>query len=93
MKPCFYCNGRKQTLIPDVRGFIVKCEKCGAEIQTPNMTIDNARGYWNMKMSASREYLEEYNRAIRMNRIKGNCDQCKYTTVKCVELPIPEDEE
>lgn len=37
--------------IPDVRGFIVKCEKCGAEIQTPNMTIDNARGYWNMKMS------------------------------------------
>ena len=51
MKPCFYCNGRKQTLIPDVRGFIVKCEKCGAEIQTPNMTIDNARGYWNMKMS------------------------------------------
>lgn len=41
----------------------------------------------------SREYCEEYNRAIMINRLKGNCDRCKYTTVKCVELPIPEDEE
>jgi len=30
----------------------VKCDKCGGEISTPHLTIDSARGYWNMKMAA-----------------------------------------
>lgn len=50
MKPCFFCAGRKFRLIRDnTLKVTVKCEKCGAEVKTPYLTEDSARGYWNMK--------------------------------------------
>ena len=53
MKPCFYCKGRKFKYIrgEDMK-ITIKCEKCGGEIITPHLTIDSARGFWNMKMAA-----------------------------------------
>ena len=52
MKPCYYCNGRKFKYLSgkDLRT-IVQCEKCGNEIKTPHLTLDSARGFWNMKMA------------------------------------------
>ena len=53
MKNCFYCNGRKVKYKRDAELKItVVCEKCGAEIVTPYLTEDSARGYWNMKQAA-----------------------------------------
>lgn len=53
MKPCFYCAGRKFRYLRDEDHRItVKCEKCGSEIKTPNITEDSARGYWNTKQAA-----------------------------------------
>lgn len=53
MKPCFYCGGRKVKYRRDADLKItVKCEKCGAEIQTSVLTEDTAVGCWNTKMAA-----------------------------------------
>ena len=53
LKNCFYCNGRKVKYSRDAELKItVVCEKCGAEIVTPYLTEDSARGYWNMKQAA-----------------------------------------
>ena len=52
MKPCYYCKGRKTKLLEINGRMAVKCEKCGAEIVTPYITVDSARGYWNTKMAA-----------------------------------------
>jgi len=52
MKPCYYCNGRKfQYIRDDDLKISIRCEKCGGEIKTPYLTLDSARGYWNMKMA------------------------------------------
>lgn len=50
MKPCFYCAGKKvrYTRDPELR-ITITCEKCGAKVETPCLTEDSARGYWNMK--------------------------------------------
>lgn len=29
----------------------VICASCGTRVETPHMTEDSARGYWNMKMA------------------------------------------
>lgn len=53
MKNCYYCNGKKVRYLRDLELKItIRCEKCGAEIATPYMTEDSARGYWNMKQAA-----------------------------------------
>lgn len=51
MKSCYYCGGRKTSLVFINDKLTVKCNKCGIEISTPYLTTDSARGYWNMKMS------------------------------------------
>ena len=49
MKNCFYCGGRKVKYQRDAELRVtVKCEKCGAEVRTPYVTEDSARGHWNM---------------------------------------------
>lgn len=53
VKNCYYCNGKKVRYLRDLELKItIRCEKCGAEIATPYMTEDSARGYWNMKQAA-----------------------------------------
>lgn len=36
------------------------------------------------------EFLNDYHAAIKKNRDKGNCNNCKYRTQKC-QLPIMEE--
>lgn len=33
------------------------------------------------------QYIAERNRAVEINRAKGNCDNCKYRSVKCAIIP------
>ena len=53
MKNCFYCGSRKFRYLRDAELKVtVKCKKCGAEVRTPYLTEDSARGYWNMKQAS-----------------------------------------
>ena len=38
------------------------------------------------------ENIEETNKAITINRIKGNCSRCKYRNVKCQLIGTEEEE-
>lgn len=38
------------------------------------------------------EYIEEYNRAVDLNRAKGNCARCKYKRQQCSKLTKRGDE-
>lgn len=38
-----------------------------------------------------RQYAHERNRAIMINRQKGNCENCKYTPIKCELIPISDE--
>ena len=52
VKNCFYCGGRKVKYVRDSELRVtVQCVKCGAEVKTPYITEDSARGYWNMKQA------------------------------------------
>lgn len=39
----------------------------------------------------TREYIEANNRAIELNREKGNCMKCKYRSLKCEPVEIKEE--
>ena len=41
---------------------------------------------------SEKQYYHERNRAILLNRKKGNCANCKYVQVQCDFLPVPNDE-
>lgn len=52
MKSCFYCGGKKVKYRRDESLKVtVVCEKCGAEVKTPCVTEDSARGFWNMEQA------------------------------------------
>ena len=42
-------------------------------------------------MKTTKEFYEESNRAIELNRKKGNCINCKYRKAKCDTVTIRED--
>ena len=39
------------------------------------------------------QYYQERNRAVELNRQKGNCAKCKYKDVACEIIPTNEEEE
>ena len=52
MKSCFYCGSKKVKYRRDESLKVtVVCEKCGAEVKTPYVTEDSARGFWNMEQA------------------------------------------
>lgn len=42
-------------------------------------------------MKTTKEFYEQSNRAIELNRAKGNCINCKYRKAKCATTEIRED--
>ena len=38
-----------------------------------------------------KQYIEDRNRAIILNRKHGNCEKCKYVAVKCQLIPDKSD--
>lgn len=41
---------------------------------------------------SKKEYIDELNRSIRINREKGNCIDCKYRSLQCEFLGTEEDQ-
>lgn len=39
----------------------------------------------------TQEYIKDNNKAIKLNRAKGNCNNCKYRTPKCEIIELREE--
>lgn len=53
--------------------------ECGALIDTYCVGINTECSFY----KTEKQYIEDRNRAIEINRAKGNCVGCKYCNKKC----------
>ncbi|MCM1223567.1 MAG: hypothetical protein NC548_54880 [Lachnospiraceae bacterium] len=67
-----------------------KCFFCNTEVNFCDILVTGKRAVKcdgkNEKCSffkTREKYFEDYNKAIEINRRKGNCENCKYVNARC----------